>query len=492
MCNYDIYKDIAQRTSGDIYVGVVGPVRTGKSTLISKILNLLVLPNINEKNIKERAIDEMPQSADGKMIMTTQPRFIPNESVKVELENGVNMNVRLIDCVGYLVDGAVGHIENDKPRMVRTPWSDEEMPFEKAAEIGTEKVITNHSTIGLMVTTDGSITDIPRENYVKAEERVVAELKACNKPFVIIVNSTHPTSPETKNLCNSISEKYGVRALALNIKEMDINELNNVFAGILSEFPIKRVTVKMPDWLKALPHTSLIIQNIIEEIKNFLNGLNKIGDVQTEGELFKNSEDFEPTSNKVIELGDGKVVVELIPKSTLFYKVLSEQCGEEIKSDYHLVSYIKQLSLAKGYYDKFKDALEQVKETGYGVVQPTLDEMTLEEPKIIKQGGKFGVKLQASAPSLHIMQVDLKTEVNSLVGSEQQSEDLVKYLLSEFENNPQSIWETKMFGTSLNHLVNEGLHNKLVAVPQETMKKMRRTLGRIVNEGKGGIICILL
>lgn len=492
MCNYDIYKDIAQRTSGDIYVGVVGPVRTGKSTLISKILNLLVLPNINEKNIKERAIDEMPQSADGKMIMTTQPRFIPNESVKVELENGVNMNVRLIDCVGYLVDGAVGHIENDKPRMVRTPWSDEEMPFEKAAEIGTEKVITNHSTIGLMVTTDGSITDIPRENYVKAEERVVAELKACNKPFVIIVNSTHPASPETKNLCNSISEKYGVRALALNVKEMDINELNNVFAGVLSEFPIKRVAVKMPDWLKALPHTSLIIQNIIEEIKNFLNGLNKIGDVQAEGELFKNSDDFEPTSNKVIELGDGKVVVELIPKSTLFYKVLSEQCGEEIKSDYHLVSYIKQLSLAKGYYDKFKDALEQVKETGYGVVQPTLDEMTLEEPKIIKQGGKFGVKLQASAPSLHIMQVDLKTEVNSLVGSEQQSEDLVKYLLSEFENNPQSIWETKMFGTSLNHLVNEGLHNKLVAVPQETMKKMRRTLGRIVNEGKGGIICILL
>ena len=492
MCNYDIYKDIAQRTSGDIYVGVVGPVRTGKSTLISKILNLLVLPNINEKNIKERAIDEMPQSADGKMIMTTQPRFIPNESVKVELENGVNMNVRLIDCVGYLVDGAVGHIENDKPRMVRTPWSDEEMPFEKAAEIGTEKVIINHSTIGLMVTTDGSITDIPRENYVKAEERVVAELKACNKPFVIIVNSTHPTSPETKNLCNSISEKYGVRALALNVKEMDINELNNVFAGVLSEFPIKRVAVKMPDWLKALPHTSLIIQNIIEEIKNFLNGLNKIGDVQAEGELFKNSDDFEPTSNKVIELGDGKVVVELIPKSTLFYKVLSEQCGEEIKSDYHLVSYIKQLSLAKGYYDKFKDALEQVKETGYGVVQPTLDEMTLEEPKIIKQGGKFGVKLQASAPSLHIMQVDLKTEVNSLVGSEQQSEDLVKYLLSEFENNPQSIWETKMFGTSLNHLVNEGLHNKLVAVPQETMKKMRRTLGRIVNEGKGGIICILL
>ena len=492
MCNYDIYKDIAQRTSGDIYVGVVGPVRTGKSTLISKILNLLVLPNINEKNIKERAIDEMPQSADGKMIMTTQPRFIPNESVKVELENGVNMNVRLIDCVGYLVDGAVGHIENDKPRMVRTPWSDEEMPFEKAAEIGTEKVITNHSTIGLMVTTDGSITDIPRENYVKAEERVVAELKACNKPFVIIVNSTHPTSPETKNLCNSISEKYGVKALALNVKEMDINELNNVFAGVLSEFPIKRVAVKMPDWLKALPHTSLIIQNIIEEIKNFLNGLNKIGDVQAEGELFKNSDDFEPTSNKVIELGDGKVVVELIPKSTLFYKVLSEHCGEEIKSDYHLVSYIKQLSLAKGYYDKFKDALEQVKETGYGVVQPTLDEMTLEEPKIIKQGGKFGVKLQASAPSLHIMQVDLKTEVNSLVGSEQQSEDLVKYLLSEFENNPQSIWETKMFGTSLNHLVNEGLHNKLVAVPQETMKKMRRTLGRIVNEGKGGIICILL
>ena len=492
MCNFDIYKDIALRTNGDIYVGVVGPVRTGKSTLISKILNMLVLPNIGEKNIKERAIDEMPQSADGKTIMTTQPRFIPNEAVAVTLENNVKMNVRLIDCVGYLVDGAIGHIENDKPRLVRTPWSDDEIPFEKAAEIGTQKVITNHSTIGIMVTTDGSISDIPRENYVVAEERVVDELKKCKKPFVLLVNSTHPSSPETKNLCIALENKYGVTTKAVDIQNMDEKELNNIFASVLEEFPVKKVLVKMPEWLKALPYTSRIIENIIQEVKKVVGLIDKIGDADQEIEMFENSEDFEHDIKKMVELGEGKVVIEIVPKPQLFYKVLSEQCGENIVDDYHLVSYIKQLSVAKKYYEKFKDALDQVNETGYGIVHPTLDEMTLEEPKIIKQGGKFGVKLQASAPSLHIMKVDLKTEVNSLVGSEQQSEELVNYLMSEFENNPQSIWETKMFGTSLNHLVNEGLHNKLVAVPIETMKKMRKTLGRIVNEGKGGVICILL
>lgn len=492
MCNFDIYKDIALRTNGDIYIGVVGPVRTGKSTLISKILNMFVLPNINEANMKERTIDEMPQSSEGKTIMTTQPRFIPNEAVSIKLDNNVNMNVRLIDCVGYLVDGAIGHLENDKPRFVKTPWSEDEIPFEKAAEIGTQKVITNHSTIGLMVTTDGSISEIPRENYVVAEERAVDELKKCNKPFIVLVNSTHPDSPETKNLCLSLQKKYNVAVKAVDILNLTNEELNNVFLTVLQEFPIKKVVVEMPEWIKALSYNSRIVMSIIEAMKKMLDSISKIGDANEEYEMFENSEDFEPKIRKTIELGEGKVVVEIVPKPELFYKVLSEQCGEKIQNDYHLVSYIKQLSVAKKYYEKFKDALEEVSQTGYGIVHPTLDEMTLEEPKIIKQGGKFGVKLQASAPSLHIMQVDLKTEVNSLVGSEQQSEELVNYLMSEFENNPQSIWETKMFGTSLNHLVNEGLHNKLVAVPSDAMKKMRKTLGRIVNEGKGGVICILL
>ena len=492
MSNYDIYKDIAERTKGDIYVGVVGPVRTGKSTLITKLLNKLVLPNIMDVNDKERTIDEMPQSGDGKSIMTTQPKFLPNDAIKIQLENDIILNMRLIDCVGYLVDGAIGHEENNKPRLVKTPWSDEEMPFEKAAEIGTRKVIVNHSTIGIMVTTDGSITDIPRDNYVKAEERVITELKQTGKPFVVVLNSTHPDSQETKNLKLSLEEKYQTPVLAMDINNLEDSDIENIFASALNEFPIVSVSAKLPSWMQALPFASAIIREVAEEIMKFVKNISKIGDIDDEFVAFENSEDFEPISNKTVVLGKGSVVLEVQPKPHLFYKVLSEQCGAEISSDYHLVSYIKQLSVAKAQYDKFKEALEQVKETGYGVVSPSLDEMTLDEPKIMKQGGKFGVKLRATAPSLHIMQVDIETEVNSMVGNEQQSEELAKYLLSEFENNPNSIWETKMFGTSLNYLVNEGLHNKLVAVPMETMKKMRKTLGRIVNEGKGGIICILL
>lgn len=492
MNNIDIYRDIATRTNGDIYVGVVGPVRTGKSTFITKMLNLFVLPNIENSADKERTIDEMPQSGDGKSIMTTQPKFLPNESVKVKVANDIQMNVRLIDCVGYLVEGAIGHIEDDRPRMVRTPWTEDEIPFEKAAEIGTNKVINNHSTIGIMVTTDGSITDIPRENYINAEEKTVNELKNCGKPFIIVLNTTHPESPETINLQKSLEGKYNTTVMALNVQKMKKDDLVNVFAGVLNEFPIETVSIKMPPWMQALSFDNQIIKDIIDKINEFLNTISKIGDIPENVNLFENDEYFENNVNKVIVLGEGKLVLSIEPKPSLFYKVLSEQCGCDITDDYHLVSYIKMLSHAKIEYDKMKDALKDVRETGYGVVHPTLDEMTLEEPKIIKQGGKFGVKLRATAPSYHIMKVDLETEVNSLVGNEQQGEDLVKYLMSEFENNPQSIWETKMFGTSLNYLVNEGLHNKLMAVPIETMKKMRKTLSRIVNEGKGGIICILL
>lgn len=492
MEKFDIYKDIALRTNGDIYIGVVGPVRTGKSTFITKVLNTLVLPNITDANSKERTIDEMPQSGDGKTIMTTQPKFLPNEAAKITLNNDIKMNVRLIDCVGYLVEGAMGHIENKKPRLVITPWSDEEIPFEKAAEIGTEKVIKNHSTIGILVTTDGSITDIPRENYSLAEERVVKELKEYNKPFVIVLNSTHPESPETKNLQKALITKYKTSVLAVNVEKISEIEINQIFAEILNEFPLVSVSLKMPEWIRALPFDNYIIQDVIKEINEKINGLVKIGDLKEEIWLFENSELFEPSNTKNIEMGAGRVMFEITPKPTLFYNVLSEQCGYEITDDYHLVAYLKELTLAKKQFDKFKNAMEQVQQTGYGVVHPDIDELKLEEPKMMKQSGKFGIKLKASAPSLHIMQVDIETEVNSLVGTEQQSEELVKYMMSEFESNPQGIWDTKMFGTSLNNLVNENLHNKLMAVPVETMKKMRRTMARIVNEGKGGIICILL
>ena len=491
MNNYDIYKDIATRCNGDIYIGVVGPVRTGKSTFITKVLNSLVLPNIVDSYSKDRTIDEMPQSGDGKSIMTTQPKFIPNEAVKVRFENDAEMNVRMIDCVGYLVDGAVGHIENDKPRMVKTPWSKEDMPFEKAAELGTNKVITEHSTIGVLVTTDGTVCDLPRTAYVKAEERVVEELKACNKPFVIVLNTTSPDSNETSRLKDELAEKYGVSVISLNVANMSESDMVSVFASILNEFPLTNICVKMPSWLQALPHTNKYIKEVIEEVYNATRELEKVGS-DFSVKMFENSENFEQTFNKTIDMSNGELVIEIVPKENLFYKVLSDECGCDIGSDYALVSYVKQLAVAKTQYDKFKDAIDQVNSNGYGVVYPNMNDLILEEPEMVRQGGKFGVKLKATAPSLHIMRVDIETEVNPIVGSEQQTEEMAKDLQNEFANNPEGVWETKIFGKSLQTLVTEGLQNKLVSMPEIVQKKMRKTLGRIVNEGKGGVICILL
>ena len=492
MNTYDIYKNITERTNGDIYVGVVGPVRTGKSTFITKLLNSLVLPNITDKNNLERTIDEMPQSGDGRSIMTTQPKFIPNEAVKITLQNDIKMDIRLVDCVGYLVDGAIGHIENDKPRLVKTPWNDEMMPFERAAEVGTYKVISTHSTIGIMITTDGSITDIARKDYVVAEERVVSDLKRCNKPFVIIVNSTHPSSLETINLVKELEDKYNVGVMAIDIKNMTEEEMAQVFAKTLNEFPVKDICIRLPKWMQVLPFEHPLIQEVYNEISNLIEGFTKLGDFSMDFNLFQNSANFDPVVTKTISAGDGRVVFEINTKPNLFYDILSEQCGYEIKNEYALVSYIKQLANAKQEFDRLKDALEQVKQTGYGVVYPSLSDMTLEEPKIVKQGGKYGVKLKASAPSLHIMQVDIETEINPIVGTEQQSEEIVKGMLDEFANNPEGIWETKLFGRSLNSLVNDGLQTKLVSMPVNAQNKMRKTLSRIVNEGKGGVICILL
>lgn len=490
--DYDVYRDIAKRSNGDIYVGVVGPVRTGKSTFITKFLKTLVLPNIENSYDLERTIDEMPVSGDGRTIMTTQPKFLPNESVKVNLEGNVSFNVRLVDCVGYMVNGAIGVSEGDKPRMVHTPWSSEPMPFEKAAEIGTDKVISQHSNIGIMITTDGSITGLQREDYLPAEQKVVAQIKASGKPYVILLNSSHPESLETINLANNLAEKYNANVMPIDISNMNESDISGIFASILKSFPISKIAINMPDWMNALPYESGIIQSVISEVVERTSGYTKIGEVGDGVKLFEENDDIETCDKIDVSMADGKITINVVPKPELFYKVLSDECGIEIKDDFHLVSYIKQLTVAKKHYDKFKDAIEEVKRTGYGVVQPTLDEMTLETPEIIKQGNKYGVKLKASAPSLHIMQIDLDTEVNSLVGTEQQSEEVVKGMLAQFESNPEGIWETKMFGTSLNHLVNEGLHNKLVSVPQEAMKKMCKTMKRIVNEGKGGVICILL
>ena len=492
MENYGLYEDIAKRTGGDIYVGVVGPVRCGKSTFITQFMQNLVVPNIEDKNTKQRTIDELPQSADGKTIMTTQPRFVPSKAAAIRVDDKVDMNVRMIDCVGYLIDGALGHEENQKERLVKTPWSDEEMPFEKAAELGTKKVIDEHSTIGIVLTTDGSITDIPRSSYVKAEERVVSELAAQNKPFVVVLNTKLPKSDDAKKLAKSLEAKYGVPVMPMDVLKLNQNNIDEIFEKILLEFPIKSLKIKMPKWMQALSFNHPIISNVVEEVKKFGENANKIGQIDKTNVAFLESDDFEPVVVSSIKMGEGKVYFEVTPKPGLFYRILSEQCDTEITDDFHLISYVKQLAHAKAEYDKIKLALADVKEKGYGVVMPNVEDMTLEDPEIVKQGNKFGVKLKASAPSLHIMSVDIETEVNPIVGSQAQSEEMVKYMMSEFEQNPKAIWETNMFGKSLSSLVKEGIDSKITLMPVEAQRKMRKTLGRIINEGKGGIICILL
>ena len=491
---YDIYHDIATRTKGDLYVGVVGPVRVGKSTFITKFMEQFVLPNITEDNLRACALDELPQSADGSTIMTTQPKFVPAQSVRVDLGNNVLANVRMIDCVGYLVAGAQGHIAPDgKARMVKTPWSENEMPFEQAAELGTTRVVTEHCNVAVLLTTDGSFGEIPRQNYVPAEERLVRELREHNKPFVIVVNSAHPKAADTKELVATLQDKYQVGVLALDASKLDQKDVANTFDKILQEFPIVGIEINMPQWITALPFDNEIITEITAELRRVSENVTKIGEFDKGAVLFENSERFEPTVLSSVEMGKGRILYELVPKDGLFYQVLSMQCGMAINNDFELISQIRSLAQAKLHYDKMKDALEQVNETGYGVVQPSLDELTLDEPQIVKQGAnRYGVKIRATAPSLHIMRVDLETEINPLVGTEQQSQDLVEYLNTQSATDPNSIWETNMFGKTMHQLMSDGISNKLNAMPLEAQKKMRKALSRIVNEGKGGIICILL
>ncbi|MBQ3047507.1 MAG: stage IV sporulation protein A [Clostridia bacterium] len=492
MSLYKIYEDIATRTSGDVYVGVVGPVRCGKSTFISNFINSIVLPNIKDENDKIRTRDELPQSADGKTIMTTQPHFIPKEAVKIQINDVVNLKLKMVDCVGFGVEGAEGLSEGNKPRLVKTPWDNDPIPFELAAEIGTKRVISEHATIGVMVTTDGSFGDLPRNNFIQAEEFTVKELKSHKKPFVIILNTTIPQSDITYNLCETLEKKYDAPVIPMDVKNLTEDNIDDIFKNILQEFPIYSLRVKMPQWLQALPFDDDIIQEILQESKKIIEKASKIGEINQTTSIFANSSNFEEILISDINMGDGTVYLDIKPKGNLFYKVLSKQCGQEITSDFQLVGYLKQLSYAKTEFDKIKDALYQVEQTGYGVVSPKMEEMHLEEPELVKQGSRYGVRLKASAPSLHIMKVDVQTEISPIVGSEQQGEDLVKSLLKEFENDPQGIWQTNMFGRSLHSLVNEGLNKKIVAMPIEAQKKMRKTLTRIVNEGKGGIICILL
>lgn len=491
MEKYQIYDDINSRTNGDIYIGVVGPVRVGKSTFISNFMKKLVIPNIQEKNAKERTIDELPQSADGKTIMTTQPHFVPNEAVKIKVANA-EMKVRMIDCVGFLAEGVLGHNEDDKPRLVKTPWSEKELPFEEAATLGTNKVISEHSTIAIMLTTDGSVTDIPRTSYLNAEEKTVMELAKAGKPFVIALNCKNPSSNDSKKLVSSLKEKYKVPVIAINALELKDDDVDKIMENVLMEFPVKSIQIKMPKWLSALKFENAIISEMADQMRRLGQNMNKLSDASANHIVFDDSEYFEPITVSNIEAGTGTIKYTIVPKDGLFYRVLSSECGFEIKDDFELVSYIKDLAYAKVEYDKLKNALEDVKQTGYGIVEPRREDLELGEPEIIKQGNKFGVKIKAVAPSLHIMRVDVETEVTPIVGSEDQSQDLAKSLAEQFETNPQTIWDTNILGKSLFSLVGDNINSKIVTMPVEAQRKMRKTLGRIVNEGKGGVLCILL
>lgn len=492
MDKFDIYKDISRRTNGDIYVGVVGPVRTGKSTFIKRFMEEVVIDNIDDRNVKARAVDELPQSADGKLIMTSQPKFVPGEAVSVTFNENIRARIRMIDCVGYLVEGALGSEEDGKDRLVRTPWSDEEMPFEKAAERGTEKVISEHSTVAVLVTTDGTVTDFDRANYVDAEQRVVNELKEIGKPFIILLNTAYPDREETVNLVNALKARYDAPVIAKDALKLTAEDAGQVMEELLKQFPIKLIDVKTPRWLQALSDDSGILKELSKRAADSLKEVAKMRDYDKLGAMFENAEYFAPEAQISFDMGEGRITVQAEVKPEVYFKVLSEECGRNIADDFDLFSYIKKLRYAEKEYEKLHVALEQVKETGYGVVQPTLSEMLLEEPEMVKQGGQYGIKLRASAPSLHIMRVDVETEVNPIVGTEQQGQELVKSMLSEFESDKNGIWETNIFGRSLNSLVNEGLNNKLQAMPEEARNKMRKTLGKIVNEGHGGVICILL
>ena len=493
MKNDSIYKDISQRTNGDIYIGVVGPVRTGKSTFIKNFMEKFVIPNIENEYRQDRAKDELPQSASGKMIMTTEPKFVPNESVEITLDKNVKMKTRLVDCVGYLVDSATGHLDGELPRMVKTPWNEEAIPFADAAEIGTKKVITDHSTIGLVVTTDGSITDIPREDYIEAETRVISELKGINKPFVVLLNSISPNSKDTLRIAEEMEEKYDSAVIPIDIANMTEEDLTNVFLRTLEEFPVTEIGFKLPDWFSVLPLEHWLKQDVIDIVKNNFNkdySLREINElinkINSENEIFENM-----TVDRT-EMEDGTVKIKMNIMPNIFYRILGEESGFDVNADSDIFNLMRDYSKTKSEYDKIKVALEEVRIKGYGIVTPQMSELTLEEPEIVKQGNKYGVKLKASAPSIHMIRADIETEVSPIVGSEKQSEDLVKYLLSEFENDPKKIWESNIFGKSLHELVNEGLHNKLYRMPDEAQMKLQETLQKIINEGSGGLICIIL
>ncbi|WP_100010790.1 stage IV sporulation protein A [Lentibacillus sediminis] len=488
----DIFKDISQRTDGDIYLGIVGAVRTGKSTFIKKFMELVVLPNIEEESERARAHDELPQSAAGKTIMTTEPKFIPNQAVSINVDDALDVNVRLVDCVGYAVESAKGFEDENGPRMVHTPWYEDPIPFHDAAEIGTRKVIQEHSTIGVVVTTDGTIGEIPRNDYEESEAKVVEELKEVGKPFIMVVNSVHPTSQETELLRQDLAERYDIPVLAMSIESMTEHDVYNVLRESLYEFPVLEVNVNLPSWVMVLNDNHWLKGSYQEAIQDTVKNIRRLRDVDHIVGEFSGYEYIENANIAGMDMGEGVAEIDLHAPDYLYDQVLKEIVGEEIRGKDHLLELMQDFAHAKREYDQVAGALQMVKQTGYGIAAPTLEDMQLDEPEIIRQGSRFGVRLKAVAPSIHMIRVEVESEFSPIIGTEKQSEELVRYLMQDFEEDPLSIWESDIFGRSLSSIVREGIQGKISLMPENARYKLKDTLERIINEGSGGLIAIIL
>ncbi len=488
----NIYEEIGRRTDGNIYLAVAGPVRTGKSTFVKRFMEELVIPAIGNVYHRERARDELPQSGSGRTITTSEPKFIPETAVEIQPDGATRLRVRLIDSVGYMVTGAIGAEEDGQPRMVTTPWYDHEIPLTEAAEMGTKKVMEDHCTIGLIVTTDGSITDIPREDYVDAEARSIGDMQKTGKPFLVLLNSVHPEAQETRELAEEISAQYGVQVCPVSCLTMGQEDILEVLGRLLYEFPVQELDFYLPRWVTALPEEHPVKAGLYQALKEKAEQARRLSQV---GSVFAQAPPetrIEQIQIRRVDPGSGVVSMTLLFPEALFYQVLSETSGVEIGDDGALMALLSELTAAKQAYDRVAGALEQVKATGYGIVMPTTEEMTLEVPEIVRKNGSYGVKLKASAPSIHMLRADITTVLSPMVGDEKQSEDLVNYLLSEYEGNTEKLWESNIFGKSLFELVSEGLNTKLAKMPEDARMKLRETIQRIINEGSGGLICIIL
>lgn len=488
---YDIYKDISVRTNGEIYIGVVGPVRTGKSTFIKQFMDLLVIPNMEDVHSRERAIDELPQSAQGKTIMTTEPKFIPKEAAEIPFGEEGMAKVRLIDCVGFMVEGASGHIENEQERLVKTPWFEQEIPFTQAAEIGTKKVITDHSTVGIVVTTDGSFGELPRESYETPELKTIEELKKYKKPFIVLLNTSHPYSEEAKTLSKELAAKYGVRVVPVNCKQLKQNDIHYIMESLLSSFPISRLNFSLPKWAEMLDNDHWLKKDCIANIKNFMSRISLISHVVPDNFTYDNQY-IDQVKIDGIHLESGIVDINITFDNQYYYEILSDLAGVPIEDEQSLIQILKELSEKKVQYDLLGEASEQVQFKGYGIVIPPLDEITIDTPQVVKHGNKYGVKIKASAPSIHMIKANIETEIAPIVGTEAQAKDLIAYINQGTAENPEGIWDTNIFGKSIKQLVDEGIKAKVGKLTDESQLKLQETIQKVINDSNGGLVCIII